>query len=94
VRADRTRPVRFYNRRCRKIIAAFALALSGKEHAAERREQFEGLYAPLYRDYGRRVEDADRARAIREADQAFFVGHRDAEITIVDGRIVVHEEKS
>jgi hypothetical protein len=93
VRADRTKPVRYYNRRLRKIQTKFAWALQGKERRETSREEFEARYAPLYRDYGRRVENADRARAIREADEAFFVGHRDAEVAIVDGRIAVHEGK-
>ncbi len=89
MRADRTRPVRFYNRRLRKLARHFALALRAKVWRCEREEAFEALYAPLYRDYGRRVEDADRARAIREADQAHFVAHEDAEVLIVEGRIVI-----
>lgn len=93
MRADRTRPVRFYNRRLRKLVRAFASALQSKVHRCEREEAFQALYAPLYRDYGLKVEDADRARAIREADRAHFVGHDDAEVLIVDGRIVIASEK-
>jgi hypothetical protein len=88
MRADRTRPVRFTNRRCRRIAEKFRLALESKVRVAERAEAFEAEWAPHYRDYGRRVEDADRARAIREADKARYV-NGDTVVEIVDGRIVI-----
>lgn len=86
---DRVRPVRFHNRRGRRLQEQFRLALQTKVHRCEREELFEQMHAPKYRDFGRRVADADRARAIREADQHRFVGHDRSEVHIVDGRIVV-----
>lgn len=83
MRPDRTRPVRFYNRRGRKLAAAFTWAIACKVHREERREAFEAQYAPLYADYGRRVHLAD----IKRADEAAFLNG--GEVLIVEGRIVI-----
>jgi len=84
MRTDRTRPTRT-NGRLRRLSQRFAFALHWKVSHAEREEAFQAQYAPIYRDFGRRVAAADRARAQREGDHA----DDDAEIVLESGRLIV-----
>ena len=87
MKAGRTRPT-LVNKYCRRLWAAFSLALRVKEHREERREEYERTWAPHYAAFGARIERADQARAIREADMNAFIASGRAEIT-ADGRVVM-----
>lgn len=80
-----------YNKRCRRLMATFELALRHKERRETLREQFEAEHAPAYQRYGHDVEAADRARQIYLVDEVADLS--DAEIAYIKGRIVLEKKQ-